>query len=287
MSVKKHGTNKTDDTSGCCAISANFHKESVHHFVHPNEGGKNITASFLVKGMTCLSCARKIESALLKYPGVAYAAVDLYEQKVSINFDPLKVEPDDLKAAVQTAGFSVIESKPEGAKEIPKKQLSSQAFRPHPSVIGVVVALGVVGFYLGLLTVTSDWNNARAQFAEYRWWIIALALGLGIQGTLYTYLKKQLKGRTIKAAKSSLAVSGGVSTASMAACCAHYLVAFLPALGLPFLSAAAAGLTEYQMEFFLLGVFSNLIGISIMLRLMKKNGLIPAGILAKCFTIGL
>ena len=165
--------------------------------------------------------------------------------------------------------------------------VSKPAFRLHPYLIGATAAIGVIGFYLGLLTVTSDWNNAGAQFAEYRWWIIALALGLGIQGTLYTYLKKQLKGRTIKAAKSSLAVSGGVSTASMAACCVHYLVACLPALGFPFLSVAAAGLAEYQVEFFLLGVFSNLIGISIMLRLMKKNGLIPAGILARCFTIGL
>jgi hypothetical protein len=125
------------------------------------------------------------------------------------------------------------------------------------------------------------------QFEEYRWWILALAAGLGVQATLYSFLRKRLKGKNVKSAKSSLAASGGMSTASMAACCAHYLVAFLPALGLPFLSAAAAGLAEYQTQLFLLGVLSNLFGIGVMLRVMKKNGIIPAGVLASYASFGL
>lgn len=87
----------------------------------------------------------------------------------------------------------------------------------------------------------------------------------------------------MRAAQSSLAASGGMSTASMAACCAHYLVPLLPAMGLPFLSTAVAGIAEYQSVFFFLGVLSNLFGIGFMLRLMKRNGIIkipgdpPAG----------
>lgn len=119
---------------------------------------------------------------------------------------------------------------PDGAKN--KSLMSSSLFSsPHHYIIGMAAALGVVGFYLGLITLTSDWYNARIQFSEYRWWILALSFGLGVQATLYSLLKMNLQGRSMKAAKSSLAASGGMSTASMAACCAHYYLAvFLPAL---------------------------------------------------------
>ena len=73
----------------------------------------------------------------------------------------------------------------------------------------------------------------------------------------------------------------------MAARCAHYLVAFLPALGLPFLSAAAAGLGDYQNELLLLGVLSNFFGIGVMLRTMTKNGINPFMGLSHLLTLGL
>lgn len=184
---------------------------------------------------------------------------------------------------------SHIENKSDNLDETISRQrlLSKQVFSPPPLLIGLAVAIAVVGFYLGLITLVSDWYNARMQFEEYRWWILALAAGLGVQATLYSFLRKRLNGKNVKSAKSSLAASGGMSTASMAACCAHYLVAFLPALGLPFLSAAAAGLAEYQTQLFLLGVLSNLFGIGVMLRVMQKNGIIPAGALASCAPFGL
>ena len=146
---------------------------------------------------------------------------------------------------------------------------------PRPYLVGLTAALGVIGFYLGLITLTADWYFARSQFSEYRWWILALSAGLGVQATLYTALRGRLAGRNNKAATSSLAASGGLSTAAMAACCAHYLVAFLPALGLPFLSAAVASLDQYQTYFFLVGVISNLFGIGLMLRLLTRNGMLP------------
>ena len=154
-------------------------------------------------------------------------------------------------------------------------------------MFGISTAAGVIGFYLGLLTLVSDWNFASSQFAHYGGWILALAAGLGIQATLFSYIRNRLKDKTTTAAKTSLAASGGVSTASMAACCAHYLVAFLPAFGFSFFSSAAAGLAEYQEEFLFLGVVSNIFGIIVLIKTMNKNGLIPAGFLARTFTIGL
>ena len=73
-----------------------------------------------------------------------------------------------------------------------------------------------------------------------------------------------------------MAASGGMSTLSMALCCSHYVAAFLPTVGLPFLSTAVAGLAGYQVQFFMLGVASNILGILYMLRLLAKNGIVHA-----------
>jgi hypothetical protein len=156
--------------------------------------------------------------------------------------------------------------------ELPSSLSRMRQIWPH--LVGSAVALGVVGFYLGLLTLTGSWSFARAQFGHYRWWILALAVGLGVQATLFTALRGRLMGRKKTAATSSLAASGGVSTASMAACCAHYLVSVLPLLGLPFLSAALAGLNKYQTYLFALGVVSNLFGIGLMFRLLARNEMV-------------
>jgi len=158
---------------------------------------------------------------------------------------PVKQDKDK---SINAARYNVLDNGVNSAKVAYELQgiLWKQTFNVKPYIFGFMAAAGVIGFYLGLLTTVSDWYNAKSQLSQYWGWIIALALGLGIQATLFAYIKIQLKGKTIKAAKSSLAASGGVSTASMAACCAHYLVALLPAFGLPFLSAAAAGLAKYQ-----------------------------------------
>jgi hypothetical protein len=123
--------------------------------------------------------------------------------------------------------------------------------------------------------LTADWFFARAQFSDYRWWLIALAAGLGAQVTLFTAFRAHVTGAARKTATSSMATSGGVSAASMAACCAHYLVTFLPVFSVPFFSAAAANLEKYQNFFFLAGIVSCAVGLALMIRLLKKNGIGP------------
>jgi hypothetical protein len=199
---------------------------------------------------------------------------------------PVKRDKDK---AINAAGHSVLKKGANGTEFTSESQglLSKQTFSVKPYMFGTTTAAGAIGFYLGLLTLVSNWNNAMSQFAQYWGWIIALAAGLGIQTTLFAYIRNRLKRKTITAAKSSLAASGGVSTESMAACCAHYIVAFLPTFGFSFFSAAAAGLVKYQEEFLFLALISNIFAIVIQIKTMNKNELIPAGFLARTLTIGL
>lgn len=199
---------------------------------------------------------------------------------------PVKQDKDK---AINAAGHSVLKNGANDRKFTRESQgpLSRQAFSVKPYMFGIATAAGVIGFYIGLLTLVSDWNFASSQFAHYGGWILALAAGLGIQATLLAYIRNRLKDKTTTAAKTSLAGSGGMSTASMAACCAHDLVGFLPAFGLSFFSSVAAGFAKYQEELLFLALISNIFAIVVLIKIMNKNGLIPAGFFARIFIIGL
>src|SRR5258706_4659696 len=77
----------------------------------PRQGGctmatKNITLP--VTGMTCASCASRIERGLKKVGGVESAQVNLASEQATITFDPQQVQPHDLVAAVERTGYGVI-----------------------------------------------------------------------------------------------------------------------------------------------------------------------------------
>ncbi|MCJ7594627.1 MAG: cation transporter, partial [Desulfobacterales bacterium] len=233
------------------------------------------TLSLSVSGMNCPACAQRVEAVLSECPGVHEAIVNFDTARAEVTLDLMEAGPENLKAAAASIGYGLQETQEMEAPMTP----TGLPAKLKPYLVGTIAALSVVGFYLGLLTLTSDFYNAWMEFKAYAGWILALAAGLGVQATLFILLRKKLGGKRMKSAKCSLAASGGMSTSAMAACCSHYLVTLLPVLGLPFLSAAAAGLARYQTYFFLVGVLSSLFGIGLMLGTMKKNGLFFAGAL--------
>ena len=66
----------------------------------------------------------------------------------------------------------------------------------------------------------------------------------------------------------------------MVACCMHHITDILPILGV---SAASLFFIKYQSFFLAIGVASNLVGITVMLRLIQKQELYEAdhGILGR------
>jgi Cu+-exporting ATPase len=126
---------------------------------------------------------------------------------------------------------------------------------------GTIATLGILGAYFAALTLISGSAFAFSQFGEFRFFIVSLALGFGIQAGLYGYLKAAL--REHKAPGAALAVTGATSTVAMVSCCAHYLVNILPVLGAAGIATFAAA---YQTEFFWFGIAMNLAGIAFMVR---------------------
>ena len=57
-----------------------------------------------ITGMTCASCANRIERKLNKLEGVS-ATVNYATEKATVEYDPSDVEPEDLALAVEAAGY--------------------------------------------------------------------------------------------------------------------------------------------------------------------------------------
>jgi Cu+-exporting ATPase len=146
--------------------------------------------------------------------------------------------------------------------------MKSRFNRCLPVLVGAAAALGLLGFYAGLMTLTAGWYFAKIQFEEYHWWIVALSLGFGVQSALFIVVKRRFQGLDRRKAASSMAASGGLSSGAMVACCLHHLADIVPILGLPVL---AVTLQQYQDLLFLIGVVANVFGISFMLRLLIQQ----------------
>jgi Cu+-exporting ATPase len=124
------------------------------------------------------------------------------------------------------------------------------------ALIGIAGALALLALYFSVLTAVSGWSFALEQFATFWHFIVSLAIGFGIQVGLFSYLRSAIRGHC--APGRVLAVSGTTSTAAMISCCAHYLTNILPAIGTVGLITVVS---QYQVEFFWVGLVSNAGGI--------------------------
>lgn len=72
----------------------------------PVADGSRTHIGLQIAGMTCASCAGRVERALNCLPGVK-AAVNLAGETAEIDYDPLQIAPDRLAAAMEHAGYGV------------------------------------------------------------------------------------------------------------------------------------------------------------------------------------
>ena len=142
------------------------------------------------------------------------------------------------------------------------------------TTMGVLATAGLLGFYFLILSSVSDWAFTVDQFVTFRYYIVSLATGFGIQIGLFTYLRSAIESHC--SSGKVVAVSGTTSTVAMISCCAHYLANILPVIG-------AAGLItlvgQYQVELFWVGLASNAAGILyITNKMMRFSKAMPVAV---------
>lgn len=134
-----------------------------------------------------------------------------------------------------------------------------------PMLGGLVGALGLLGFYFGILTLISGWNFALNQFATFWYFILSLAFGFGAQLGLYIYLRNEINKQAMSG--KMVVVSGTTSTVAMVSCCAHYLTNIIPIIGL---AGAISLISQYQVELFWFGLAANVLGIGYIVSRIRK-----------------
>ena len=73
-----------------------------------NETKTKTITTLPVIGMTCASCAGRVEKALTKVEGIESAAVNLATDNVTVTFEPSKTSLPALAASVQDAGYTLL-----------------------------------------------------------------------------------------------------------------------------------------------------------------------------------
>ncbi|MEQ2467048.1 heavy metal translocating P-type ATPase [Niallia hominis] len=61
-----------------------------------------------IEGMTCASCAQRIEKVTKKLPGVKSSSVNLATEKMNIQYDENAISLQDIQAAVDKAGYKAV-----------------------------------------------------------------------------------------------------------------------------------------------------------------------------------
>lgn len=136
-------------------------------------------------------------------------------------------------------------------------------------VYGIAAGLGILAFYLSVLTIFQSYGFALYEFKRLWIWLVPLAIGFGTQIGLYTSIRHDAT------VNGGMAASGTISGGSMVACCSHYLISIIPIIGITGLTTFTSFLMVYQKAFFSIGILSSIVGIALMLkhkRTMRNRG---------------
>ncbi|HKX74276.1 MAG TPA: heavy metal translocating P-type ATPase [Acidimicrobiia bacterium] len=117
-------------------------------------------ARFDVEGMSCASCALRIERVLSKQPGVAEATVNFAGGQAKVTFDNSQVTPQALADAVHKIGYELTEVVPEANEpRVPvAERYAEEARLQRRNVIGAaVLTLPVAVLAMG--GVEADWSR--------------------------------------------------------------------------------------------------------------------------------
>jgi copper chaperone CopZ len=66
------------------------------------------TTTLKISGMTCGGCVAAVQRVLQDVEGVEKAAVSLADSTATVQYEPSRVKPADLQAAIEDAGYEVV-----------------------------------------------------------------------------------------------------------------------------------------------------------------------------------
>lgn len=130
-----------------------------------------------ITGMTCASCANRIERKLNKLDGVQ-ASVNYATEAATVHFDPARVDPDQLLATVSAAGYAATLPPPPSVEPVgptggaPRDDAHPDAALRQRLLVSAALTLPVL-----LLSMVPP-----LQFDNWQWLALTLASPVAVWG---------------------------------------------------------------------------------------------------------
>ncbi len=111
------------------------------------------TVELAIEGISCASCAARIEQALRAAPGVVRAAVNMASHHARVEYLPEVIGLPGLRKAVASAGYKVVGEDASGAPGDPERAFREKEYRDLKSgviagaVLGLLIFLGSMGHW--------------------------------------------------------------------------------------------------------------------------------------------
>ncbi len=126
---------------------------------------KTQTLTLPIEGMTCASCVLRVEKTLKKVEGVQEANVNLATEKVTLTFDPTKVEFPNLARAVDEAGYKLLvpaEKPSEGRAETRGEPSEGYLKLKYEFIFSAILTLPIMIVSMIMMT---DWFMSRSPLS--------------------------------------------------------------------------------------------------------------------------
>ena len=166
------------------------------------EKGKNIKNTYPVLGMSCASCAARVDKTLNGLPGVYQATVNYATAVAQVEYNPEVCSDATLQSAVQAAGYDLlVDTGEDAADKAEEIRLTRYRKIKRRTVAALLLSLPVMVISMFFEDISS---------LKYVLWILATPVVFGLGREFYINAWRQLKHGTSNM-DTLVAVSTGIA----------------------------------------------------------------------------
>ena len=166
------------------------------------EKGKNIKNTYPVLGMSCASCAARVDKTLNGLPGVYQATVNYATAVAQVEYNPEVCSDATLQSAVQDAGYNLlVDTGEDAADKAEEIRLTRYRKIKRRTVAALLLSLPIMVISMFFEDISS---------LKYVLWILATPVVFGLGREFYINAWRQLKHGTSNM-DTLVAVSTGIA----------------------------------------------------------------------------
>lgn len=144
-----------------------------------------------IKGMFCAGCAHHVRDAIRSVPGVESVEVNLSDGLAQVVYDAARADIVRMMGAVAAAGYAAapLQEPSDDADAPTLERLIEESSLGIPILGGIAGAAVLVSLYLVTISIAESPSHALQQLRQDAWFVMAAALGFGIQIGLLVHLR--------------------------------------------------------------------------------------------------